>query len=144
MILKKSELYLFLAFLLALVSVAGSLFFSEFMNLPPCDLCWYQRIFMYPLVVIFWVGFSRQDRENHLYSLPFILGGLATAIYHNLLYYKWITPKITPCSSGVSCTQRQLDLLGFISIPLMSLVVFILIFAFVFLHLSQQKRNSNP
>ncbi len=135
--MKKHLPYLYLAWLTSAVSVAGSLFLSNYMGLPPCEYCWYQRICMFPLVAILWVGFSTEDAKIHLYALPLILAGWLTAIYHNLLYYKWIAPPLTPCISGVSCTERQLDLFGFISIPLMSLTSFSILLALVLLHRNQ-------
>lgn len=111
--------------LLALVSAAGSLFFSEVMDLPPCVLCWYQRIAMYPLVVIIGIGILTSDKSWRLYSLPLALAGLAIAAYHNLIYYGVIPESLTPCTQGVSCSERQIEWLGFITIPLMGLASFL-------------------
>lgn len=115
---------LYLAWTLALASTLGSLFFSEVMLLPPCKLCWYQRICMYPLVAILTVGILRNDRVVSFYALPLSLIGLATALYHNLLYYHWIPESLAPCTEGVSCTSRQIEWLGFMTIPLLALVAF--------------------
>lgn len=135
------NLYLYLAWLMASVSTAGSLFLSYFMKLPPCDLCWYQRIFMFPLVFILWIGYSHEDKKVHLYSLPLIVVGWLIAAYHNLIYYKIMASEIIPCTSGISCTERQLNLFGFISIPLMSLVGFSILFILIYLHIKQQDKN---
>jgi disulfide bond formation protein DsbB len=116
-----------IAWIIALVSTLGSLFFSDIMKLPPCVLCWYQRIFMYPLVAILTVGWLLRDSKIHLYALPLSLSGLAIAIYHNLLYYHLIEESIIPCTQGISCTSRQIEWLGFVTIPLLSLVGFLLI-----------------
>src|SRR5215204_5624930 len=122
----KSSLWLiYAAWAIALTATVGSLFFSEVMQLPPCVLCWYQRIAMYPLVVIIAVGIITDDRRVKHYALPVCLAGLAVAIYHNLLYYGIIPESITPCMQGVSCTSRQIEWLGFITIPLLSLIGFI-------------------
>lgn len=118
---------LHLAWSIALMSMVGSLFFSEIMELPPCVLCWYQRIAGYPLVVILGVGILLRDSRIKAYSLPFAVIGLIISIYHNLLYYGFITEAITPCTEGVPCNAVQLELLGFITIPLMGLVSFILL-----------------
>jgi disulfide bond formation protein DsbB len=118
---------LFAAWIVSLVATAGSLFFSEVMRLPPCVLCWYQRICMYPLAVLFTVGLVAHDRGMTRYAWPLALVGLAVAIYHNLLYYHVIPASIIPCSTGVSCTDVQLQWLGFITIPLLSLTAFCLI-----------------
>jgi len=120
------------AWICALVATLGSLFFSEVMKLPPCVLCWYQRIAMYPLVVVLAVGWLRQSREVLVYSLPLALIGLAIAVYHNLLYYHVIPESIAPCTQGVSCTSRQIEWLGFVTIPLLSLGAFVAIAVLLF------------
>ena len=97
------------AWLISLSSMAGSLFFSEVMELRPYVLCWYQRIAMYPLVLIIGVGIILNDRRMKPYALPFALIGLAIAVYHNRLYYGFIPESITPCTQGISCTSRQIE-----------------------------------
>lgn len=81
---------------------------------------------MYPLVLILAVGILGEDRGFVTYALPLCLIGLGFAIYHNLLYYHWIPESYAPCTAGISCTSRQIEWLGFITIPLLSLVGFIL------------------
>lgn len=115
----------YVAWLVALVSVVGSLFFSEVMNLPPCVLCWYQRIAIYPLVIIIGTGIVLRDRRMKFYALPLCLVGLVISIYHNLLYYGIIPESITPCAEGVPCNAVQIEWLGFITIPLMGLGAFV-------------------
>ncbi len=115
----------YLAWFIALVAMAGSLFFSEVMQLPPCVLCWYQRIAMYPLVLIIASGIIMRDSRMKSYALPLCLAGLAVSLYHNLLYYGILPESITPCTEGISCTSRQIEWLGFITIPLLSLTAFI-------------------
>jgi disulfide bond formation protein DsbB len=127
------DYFYYLAFLLVIVATAGSLFFSDVMQLPPCVLCWYQRIAMYPLGVILAVSIVRRDGMARIYGLPLAIGGGLVAVYHNLLYYNIIPDSITPCSSGVSCTSKQLEWLGFITIPLLSLVAFICVTILLYL-----------
>lgn len=121
----------YLAWIVALVATVGSLFFSEVMELPPCVLCWYQRIAMYPLILIIGTAIIMRDVRLKIYALPLCLIGLAISIYHNLLYYGIIPESITPCTAGISCTSRQIEWLGFITIPLLALTAFILIAAFL-------------
>ena len=135
------DLLVQIAFCLAVVATAGSLFFSEVMKLPPCILCWYQRIFMYPLVFIFAVGLFRKTKDTFIHSSVLSCVGLFIAIYHNLLYYKLIPENITPCTTGVSCTSKQIEWLGFITIPFLSLVSFALIAIISILIL---KKKDNP
>ena len=116
-------------FVLWLVSVSatlGSLFLGEVMRLPPCVLCWYQRICMYPLAAIATVGLLTRDAGVVRYAWPLAAAGLALAAYHNLLYYGVIPESITPCSEGVSCTERQIEWFGVVTIPLMALLAFAL------------------
>lgn len=115
----------YVAWTVALGGMIGSLIFSLAMELPPCDLCWYQRIALYPLVLIIPVGIVFRDPRLKYYALPLAVSGLAIAIYHNLLYYGFIPVDLVPCSEGVPCTQRQIEWLGFITIPLMSLASFV-------------------
>jgi disulfide bond formation protein DsbB len=130
---------LYLAWFIALVSMVGSLFFSEVMELPPCVLCWYQRIAMYPLVLIIGIGIISRDSRVKSYALPLCLSGLAIAIYHNLLYYGLLADSIIPCKEGISCTSKQIEWLGFITIPLMALTAFILIFLSLLFYKSKEK-----
>ena len=116
---------LYIAWVIALLSTVGSLFFSEVMELPPCVLCWYQRISIYPLVLIIGTGIIMGDGRMRYYALPLCLAGLAISVYHNLLYYGIIPESLTPCTQGVPCTDRQIEWLGFITIPLMGLAAFL-------------------
>lgn len=120
---------LFLVWLVSLLAMLGSLFFSDVMGLPPCTLCWYQRITMYPIVVISTVALLVRDRNAARYMWPLVIAGIAITVYHCLLYYGVIPDEITPCGVGVSCTERQIEWLGFISIPLLSLGSFLAVAA---------------
>ena len=140
---KTSPMWLYAAWTIALTATVGSLFFSEVMELPPCVLCWYQRIAMYPLVFILAVGIVTNDRRVKNYALPVCLAGLAIAVYHNLLYYGIIPESITPCMQGVSCTSKQIEWLGFITIPLLSLLGFISITACLLFYKSKEKLSTD-
>jgi len=118
--------------------MVGSLFFSEVMLYPPCVLCWYQRIAMYPLVIILAVAIVAKDVRAKLYALPFALIGLAIAVYHNLLYYGVIPEEAAPCTEGVPCNAVQIELFGFITIPLMGLVGFAAIAALLLLYKAEE------
>jgi disulfide bond formation protein DsbB len=123
--LKENVLYI--AWIQAVVGMAGSLFFSEILHFPPCVLCWYQRICMYPLVAILAVGIARKDKNVAWYVLPLTIIGLGISIFHNLLYYKLIPDELAPCTTGVSCTTKFIEYFGFITIPFLSMIAFILI-----------------
>jgi len=120
---------LFLCWLLVSVSALGSLFFSYVMEFAPCVLCWYQRIFLFPLVLILAIGLFPFDKKVVKYTLPLAIVGWLTAVYHNLLYAGIIPESIQPCSQGVSCTEEYINLFGFLSIPMLSLLSFSTIIA---------------
>lgn len=124
----KTTIFLYIAWVQAVVATAGSLFFSEVMKFPPCLLCWYQRITMYPLVVLLTVGIFRKDKKLVYYVLPLVAIGWGIALYHNLLYYKILPESMVPCVAGVSCTTKFFAWFGFITIPLLSLVAHSVIF----------------
>jgi len=124
--MKQTTIYL--AWLVSLIATAGSLYFSNVLMFPPCSLCWWQRIFMYPLLVLFTVAFIKRDQNCLAYASPLIVFGLGTSIYHNLLYYGFIEKSIVPCTAGASCTSIQIEWLGFITIPLMALTAFSILF----------------
>jgi disulfide bond formation protein DsbB len=105
----KDRLLPYIAWTQVLIATFGSLYFSEVMRLPPCVLCWYQRILMYPIVLIAAVGIIRLDKALATYVLPLSITGWLISLYHNLLYYKIIPESITPCQLGVSCTTRQIE-----------------------------------
>jgi disulfide bond formation protein DsbB len=123
----------FLCWLVAAVSTLASLFFSEIMELPACVLCWYQRVFMFPLVVVLLVGLFPFDTNSIRYALPLAMIGWGFAFYHFLVYSGIIPEDLQPCSEGVSCTETYLDWFGFISIPLLSLLSFSIIIALLML-----------
>lgn len=114
------------ALLAAWIAMCGSLFFSEVIGWLPCELCWFQRIFMYPLAFILAVGILRRDRGMYLYVLPLSLIGGSISIYHYLLIKTSLFPA-PPCKSGIPCTVDYLDWFGFINIPFLALTAFVII-----------------
>lgn len=117
----------FLCWFIALIGTAGSLFFSEVLKYPPCSLCWYQRIFLYPLVLIFMIGIVRRDRSHIFYAWPISLVGFLIAAYHNLLFYGFISKELSPCRENISCSEKYIEGFGFLSIPFLSGFGFFLI-----------------
>lgn len=127
----KKWILLFICWLIAMISTLGSLFFSEVMLLPPCLLCWYQRICMYPLVLILLMGLFPFDQNVIKFSFPLVMVGWLIALYHNLLYYNFIPESSAPCFQGISCTTVQIEWLGFITIPFLALTSFSLLIIFL-------------
>lgn len=127
----KSTLFVLFSFLIALIATLGSLFFSEVMQFIPCSMCWYQRIFMYPLVLIFLINLLYPDDKLLKYSMPLVLIGLFFSIYHNLLMFGIIPESVVPCVQGVPCSTEYIDWLGFITIPFLSLIAYSAILVFM-------------
>ncbi|PFN63925.1 disulfide oxidoreductase [Bacillus thuringiensis] len=111
------------AWTIATSAMLISLFFSEWMKLPPCDLCWYQRMAMYPLVLILGIGMYRKDPNVSTYAFPFACIGLMLSVYQ-ITIQTFPASEMKICSVGVSCTEDYLNLFGFISIPMLSFVGF--------------------
>lgn len=114
----------YLAWIQAVVATFGSLYFSEVMHFVPCVLCWYQRILMYPLLLIITVGILLRDSRLRLYVLPISFLGFAISFYHVLLQYGVISQGITQCTGAASCTTPWINWFGFITIPLLSFLAF--------------------
>lgn len=131
--------FLQLAWLIAFVAMLGSLFFSEILKFPPCVLCWYQRIAIYPLVILLGVAITKNKKDVLDYVYPLTYIGLIIALYQNLLYYKILPESNAPCTFGVSCTTKYIEYFGFITIPLLSLVAFIFLLILFFLYKKQPK-----
>lgn len=130
----------FAAFVVATGATLGSLFFSEVMQLPPCSLCWYQRIFMFPLPLVLGAGLLPYDRRVGRYALPLALGGAAIALWHTLLYVGIVPEEAAPCTMGVSCAQPTFELFGVLSIPALSLLAFGGVAGLLFVH----RRSVSP
>jgi disulfide bond formation protein DsbB len=123
------------AFGVALMAMLGSFIMSELFHLIPCELCWYQRIFMYPLAIVIGVGIVKKDKSWPIVTL--ILSGIGwlIALYHVLLQWGVLPKEMATCTAGaVSCLDQQLNILGFIDIPLMSLGAFTAIIALTVIH----------
>jgi disulfide bond formation protein DsbB len=119
----------FAGWLLASISMLGSLFLSEVMGFAPCVLCWYQRIFMYPLVLLLPLGLFPYDRKIVRYAAPLSALGALVAVFHLLLVAGYIPERIKPCVQGIPCSEVQIQWFGFVTIPLLSAASFLLITA---------------
>ena len=118
------------SFSVAFIATAGSLFFSEVAGYNPCKLCWYQRIFMYPQVIILWLAWKKQNFSVALTTVVLSVMGGAIALYHYLLQIG-IAPELSCSTVGysASCSERFIMQFGYITIPLMALSAFLLILA---------------
>ncbi|MDA0352536.1 MAG: disulfide oxidoreductase [Chloroflexi bacterium] len=126
-----------LAFLVAAVAMASSLYYSEVVGFVPCEFCWYQRIAMYPLVVVLAVAAVIRDDRVFRYVLPIAVIGSLLSIYHYQL--QLFPDQASSCSTGVPCHARYVEEFGFVSIPLMALCGFIAIIA---LHVTMRRARA--
>ncbi len=115
---------LFFAWLLAAVATLGALFFGEVMGLPTCSLCWYQRIFMFPLAVMLPFALFPLDRSVIRYALALAVPGLIIAVYHQLLVMGVIPEAAAPCRQGIPCSQTVATWFGFVTLPILSIAAF--------------------
>jgi disulfide bond formation protein DsbB len=120
--------WLFIAWAVALIASASAVFIGEVMGQVPCNLCWYQRIFMFPLVVILGVSVYRSDFSVWRYALPLSCIGLAIAVFHTLQYFGVLPEGIKPCmSEGPSCSGAGMTLWGIVPLPVLSSLSFLVI-----------------
>ena len=132
-VLAVDEAALWLAFLVAGTSMAGSLYFSEVADFEPCRLCWFQRIAMYPLAVILLVAAIRRDRSVRWYVGPIAAIGALVSTYHYLV--EWF-PSLEggSCGTGPACSAIWFRELGFVTLSLMALCGFVAIGVLVIPH----------
>jgi disulfide bond formation protein DsbB len=115
-----------LAWLVAAVAMAGSLYFSEVRNFAPCPLCWYQRICMYPLVALLAVAALSNDRRVGRYVWPLAGIGAVISIYHYQLE-RFPQQETAVCSTSVPCTTIWFEEFGYVTLPMMAFSAFALI-----------------
>lgn len=124
----KNENVLLIAWAASLISTLGSLYFSEIMKFVPCDLCWYQRIFMYPLVFILGIAAIRKDTSVAIYSLILSAVGGLISLYHYSIQKISFLSNTAPACGRVPCTGEYVNWFGFITIPLLASIGFTIIF----------------
>ena len=123
---------LFATWVLVTIATLGSLFFSEVMDVPVCVLCWYQRIAMYPLVLILAIGLLPYDPRVLQYATAMTSLGWLIALFHVLLVAGIVPEKAQPCVQGMPSTETHISLLGFLNIPMLSLLTFTVIGVLLF------------
>jgi len=118
-----------IALVTAWVAMMGSLYFSEVRHYIPCQLCWYQRIIMYPLSGIIAFGLLRKDTNTPQLVLPFSVLGMGVSTYHYLLQKTTLFSSVSTCQVGVPCSTMWINWFGFVTIPFLSLAAFTIITA---------------
>lgn len=129
---------LWLAFFATLAGSALTLFYSEVLGIPPCPLCWIQRAFLYPQVVLFGIALWKKDARIALISIVLSTLGFAVALYHHALQ---MFPDALPClAQGAVCAQRHIFEFGYITFPMMAVSLFAFL---VVLMLLVRRSNTN-
>ena len=138
---KKLENSLLIIWVTSLVATLGSLYFSEVRGFIPCDLCWYQRILMYPIVIISTIAYIQKNARIALTTAVFAVIGGSISIYHYGIQKISLLQESAPACGLVSCTGSYINWLGFITIPFLALTAFIIIAAVSFYMLKVLKEE---
>jgi disulfide bond formation protein DsbB len=124
---------LWCAFVVAAIATGGSLFFSEIAGFVPCELCWYQRICMYPLSILTLFGALMDDRRMARYLLPFPVIGAGISVYHLLVENGVVEQQQACLVTAGGCATKWINEFGYMTIPTLALSAFALVFAFLLL-----------
>jgi disulfide bond formation protein DsbB len=129
----RAWMYVFGAWLIAAAGTLGALFFGEVMKLPPCSLCWYQRVFLFPLALVLPFALFPFSRAVVRAVLPLPVIGWLLAGWQQLLVAGIIPERVAPCTQGVPCSETVITWFGFVTIPLLSFAAFTAIAALLIL-----------
>jgi disulfide bond formation protein DsbB len=122
---------LWAAFVVAAIGTGGSLFFSEIAGYVPCDLCWFQRVCMYPLSILTLFAAWHGDHRFARYLLPVAVVGAGVSTYHILIENKVITEPASCRIGGAGCVVKWIDQFGYVTIPTLALTGFLLLIGFL-------------
>jgi len=139
---KRADNLLFFCWAVAVLATVASLYLSEVLLFVPCSLCWVQRIFMYPLVILLGIATARRDVQIVPYAMPLVIVGACFSLYHTILQ-KLPRHADMPACGPVSCQGDYLNWFGFITIPMLALTAFLLILAGLIAIAKIQQAESN-
>ncbi len=137
---------LVLLFLGVISAVIGSLVYSNVVGFPPCDLCWWQRIMLYPQAIILIVAMFRRDKTVIDYLVPLSVIGGAIALYQSFIQWGYNLGSLVGCASvGGECAKIYIKVYSYITIPFMSFTIFVYIIAmkFIYYHKERKIRHGN-
>ncbi|MER2090069.1 MAG: disulfide oxidoreductase [Sporosarcina sp.] len=138
---KRLENGLIFIWTVSLVATLGSLYFSEVRGYEPCTLCWYQRILMYPIVLISGVALFQKNARIALTTAVFSVVGGGISLYHYGIQKLSFLSDSAPACGNVSCTGQYINYLGFITIPFLALTAFLVIFITSLFMMKWQKES---
>ncbi|PID20904.1 disulfide bond formation protein B [Sporosarcina sp. P3] len=136
---KKQENWLLSMWAVALIATLGSLYFSEIKGYTPCTMCWYQRIFMYPIVLIGLIALIQKNISIAWTTASFAFIGGCISLYHYGIQKLAFLQDSAPECGGTSCTGAYINYFGFITIPFLALIAFAFIFIASLVILKQTK-----
>ncbi len=133
---------LWAGFLISLVAVCGSLFYSEIVGFEPCVLCWWQRVFLYPQVILFAIALWRRDRGIFKYSVALALCAGVVALYHSYVYMGGTS--LLPCTAlGGACSKVYVYAFhGLVTIPSMSLTIVLYLLLLTWINKIYENRHA--
>lgn len=140
---KKLENSLLIIWVVSLIATLGSLYFSEVRGYEPCEMCWYQRILMYPIVLLTTVAYIQKNARIALTTAVFACIGGAISLYHYGIQKVSFLQESAPACGQVSCTGYYINWLGFITIPFLALTAFAIIAGVSFYMLNVMKKEKN-
>ena len=130
-----------LAWIVAVVTMVGSLYYSKVQSYVPCELCWYQRICVYPFAVILGIAAWRRDAGIRVYAVPVFAIGVVIAAYHSWIQAYPPSNGTSFCTADVPCTTRYVWELGFVSLPFMALSAFVVMIALLLIARPEPRRS---
>lgn len=120
-------IYLKIAWLTSLFASLASVYFIEILGNPSAALCWFERMLMFGLLLVLTVGIIEKDKKVYKYTIPFLLFGIPSALYQQLIHWNVIQVPIQPCGAGTLCTTKFFELFGFITQATLCLTAFLVI-----------------
>lgn len=140
---KKLENSLLIMWVVSLIATLGSLYFSEVRGYEPCEMCWYQRILMYPIVILTTIAYIQKNARIALTTAVFACIGGTISLYHYGIQKVSFLQDSAPACGQVSCTGYYINWLGFITIPFLALTAFAIIAGVSFYMLNVMKKEKN-
>jgi disulfide bond formation protein DsbB len=119
--------WLLFAWVMALFASLASIYFIEIQGNPAATLCWFERMLIFGILLLLTVGIIRQDINVKFYAIPFLLFGIPSALYQQLVHWNIINIESTSCSLSSVCTTKFFELFGFITQATLCLVAFLVV-----------------
>ncbi|MGG0717128.1 disulfide oxidoreductase [Robertmurraya massiliosenegalensis] len=136
------ESFIFIAWAASVIAMFGSLYFSEIRQYEPCELCWYQRILMYPFVIILGIATIKKDYRISLYTMVLSAIGALISLYHYGIQKFSFLADTAPACGRIPCTGAYINWFGFVTIPFLALTAFVIIFICSFIIWKKTKEVS--